>query len=428
MKVLQKACRAAKQQAKVATSGVGARRAEASAARALAQHLENQITSQRGQREAKLARVQQAMIEQEERRAAFDEKERRRLHIPELPRGDLDEAGEERLKQLFLVRRIYGSMLARRLREDTRRCDRLEAAFQRIRAATGLADTEAIVERFAHREETLASLRQQLHAARERLTSLRDERRRLVWRLDDAQTSTGKERERRALYARLEELESMRASAKRRVGESRSRLYRVSVVLEACRASVARLLRRLGVPVEERQGGIGLEEEASMSDGGARPEQGPHSSPTPPLLQAAAGRDPAGWDQGERKAGEDLDRSGGDPSRRAGHEESKSGKEDDGAEGQPENPPSSSGLHLSRSLERLVGGAGGTTVIVSGENPSRMSSSEAEDGHQRGSGSPAPVGAAAAEARAKEAAAGTGVQAARLLALRASATAQQFRA
>jgi len=288
------------------------------------------------------------MKDQEARRAAFDDKERRRLHIPELPRGDLDEAGEERLKQLFLVRRIYGSMLARRLREDTRRCDRLEAAFQRIRAATGLADTEAIVQRFSHREETLSSLRQQLHAARERLASLRDERRRLVWRLDDAQTSTGKERERRALYAKLEDLESRRATAKRRVGESRSRLYRVSVVLEACRASVARLLRRLGVPVEERQGGIGLDNDGDELDD---------------ML--------SGDIDGKEDA--DLDERRGQES-----------KEDADGEGH--------GLSLSKSMERLVGGHG--TVV---DSPTDAEST-----------------------RSKTAAAGTGAQAARLLAMRAS--------
>ena len=41
VKVLQKAGKVAKQQANVASNGVGARRAEASAARALAEHLQN---------------------------------------------------------------------------------------------------------------------------------------------------------------------------------------------------------------------------------------------------------------------------------------------------------------------------------------------------------------------------------------------------
>ncbi len=122
-----------------------------------------------------------------------------------MPRGDLDEAQEERLKQLFLVRRAYGAMLARRLRDDTRKCDRLESAFQRIRGATGLVETSDIVAKFLRRDETFQSLQEQMASAREHIEHLKNAKRKLAWELDEAKSEAGFDAERRTLYTQLEE-------------------------------------------------------------------------------------------------------------------------------------------------------------------------------------------------------------------------------
>lgn len=81
--------------------------------------------------------MEQSISHAETRRQAVVDHERRRRGITFTATGDLDEEAEDRLKQLYLVRRMYADMLARRLAEDQRRCDKLVAAFQRIRSATG---------------------------------------------------------------------------------------------------------------------------------------------------------------------------------------------------------------------------------------------------------------------------------------------------
>jgi hypothetical protein len=230
--------------------GLQGTRAERVRARALVTRLGEQLDSDRDQRSRKIAEVDAVMGEQEQRRKAFDDREKRRVNIAHLPRGDLDEAGEDRLKQLFVVRRIFASMLSRRLREDSRRCDKLQAAFQRIRGATGLSDTEDIVAKFLHRDEAVAALRSQLQASRDRLESTRRERQRLAWRLDQMEAAAGAGAGRkRAQYATLEARMRKHAEATRHCRERRKRVERLTVMLEDCRACVAKMITRLGIPV-----------------------------------------------------------------------------------------------------------------------------------------------------------------------------------
>lgn len=210
---------------------------------ALARHLE----SERASRDQKLARLRATLAEQQARMQDFDEREARRQTMSgTVAQSDLDEDGEDRLKQLFLVRKIYNNMLTRRLRDDQRRTDKLANAYQRIRAATGLDDVDAIVSKFRTRDSTFASLQAQMKSARDRVDALLAERRALVWALDEARTTGATALEVRALYNNVEEADRRIAEANRRSREARERCHRLNVLLEECRACVAKLLDRVG--------------------------------------------------------------------------------------------------------------------------------------------------------------------------------------
>jgi hypothetical protein len=171
-----------------------------------------------------------------------------------LSQGDLDEDGEDRLKQLFLVRKVYLNMLQRRLRDDARRADRLAQAYQRIKGATGLEEVGAIIDKYRNRDTTMAALQAQMRAARDRVDTLTAERRQLVWSLDEAATLGASATEARSLYHSVEEYDRRTGEATRRVREARERLDRLSVLLEGCRASLAGLLERVGLDASPLEG------------------------------------------------------------------------------------------------------------------------------------------------------------------------------
>lgn len=221
---------------------------------ALVHTLSRHLEAGRATRRTKMERVEQTLAEQETRLKAYDEREKRRLTLSMMPRGDLDEDGEDRLKQLFLVRKIYNNMLTRRLRDDTRRTDKLSNAYQRIRTATGLEDVHTIIEKYKTRDMTFAALQAQMKAARDRVDTLAQERRSLVWALDEAQTMGASALESRALYNNVEDYDRRMTDATRRGRESRDRLHRISVLLEECRACMSKMMERLGLDAKSVMG------------------------------------------------------------------------------------------------------------------------------------------------------------------------------
>ncbi|CAE7843285.1 unnamed protein product, partial [Symbiodinium sp. KB8] len=238
-------------------------RNEAARAEALVEQLRARLEHARGARQRKLDEVDATMSAQAAQRAAFDGAALQAA-TGGLRRRDLDEAQEERMKELFLVRKVYGNMLLRKLREDQRRSDKLESAFQRIRAATGLSDVRAIVDKFLHRADTQASLNASATAARERIEALRREQKALVWRLDEVETEGGLDTEDRTLFTRVEDLNRQVADSKRKCSDAKARFHKASITLEECRAATAKLLHKL----------VAADHKAEVLESGADPEGG----------------------------------------------------------------------------------------------------------------------------------------------------------
>ena len=231
---------------------------EATRAETLVMQLRARLEHARDARAEKIAAVEHTMKAQAASRAHFTDRAQQRMTTQGKPRRDLDEAQEERMKELFLVRKVYSNMLLRKLREDQRRTDKLEGAFQRIRAATGLSDVRAIVSKFLQRADTQASLNASADAARSRIEALQREQKALRWRLDEVETEGGLEGEDRTLFSQVEDLNRQVTESKRKCGDAKERFHRVNVTLEECRAATAKLLHKLVVADakhEESQGG-----------------------------------------------------------------------------------------------------------------------------------------------------------------------------
>jgi len=220
---------------------------KATRAETLVMQLRARLEHARDARAEKIASVEHTMKMQAASRAHFTDRAQQRVTTLGKPSRDLDEAQEERMKELFLVRKVYSNMLLRKLREDQRRTDKLEGAFQRIRAATGLSDVRAIVSKFLQRADTQASLNASADAARSRIEALQREQKALRWRLDEVETEGGLEGEDRTLFSQVEDLNRQVTESKRKCGDAKERFHRVNVTLEECRAATAKLLHKLVV-------------------------------------------------------------------------------------------------------------------------------------------------------------------------------------
>ena len=158
---------------------------------------------------------------------------------------DQDQAHRDRLKHLYVAQKAYGTLLQRKIQDDQRRIDRLETAFQRIRSATGLENVDEIVEKFQSREGVERILQWSEKAAREKIDALREERLRLIWNLDDAETKSEGQTHPRALYTQLENIQRKLASQKRQLMESKEKSQRNLVLMEEVQACILKLLNRV---------------------------------------------------------------------------------------------------------------------------------------------------------------------------------------
>lgn len=273
LKELQQQSVAAHEEAQAAMLELHANKQERAQAESVANQLEKKLQSGRASREKKL-RALEASIEKERthQRIAM-EREQRRQEIARLAQGDLQEEEEDRLKQLFLVRRAYCGMLVRRINEEERKTDELENAFTRIRGATGETTVPEIIGKFNDREKTRDDLVAQCDAARTRIKMLNEEQEKLQSLIDQEAYTGVEERENRGLYQQRDDYDRRLQEARLYEAERKKQDHHVRLILEECRTCIAHLLemvnldwsaaRKAGKPLrrvdEEGAANVGVE-------------------------------------------------------------------------------------------------------------------------------------------------------------------------
>ena len=233
-----------KKQGRDLQSKLQAGRTEATRSEALLKQLEMRLEASREARDAKMAQLDDALDAQVKLTKKFAD----RTAAGTAPgngsgRGAEASAGAlERMCHLHVVRKLYAAMLTRKLRADERRCDKLNEAFQRIRAATGLSEVEDIVSKFLSRSKIQASLSASAATSRERIDYLKREQQVLKWRLDEERVNASKVTPARVLFQAVDELHQQSAAAGKRTQEAKSRAHKLNVTVDECRASLGKML------------------------------------------------------------------------------------------------------------------------------------------------------------------------------------------
>ncbi|XP_006631696.2 coiled-coil domain-containing protein 151 [Lepisosteus oculatus] len=194
------------------------------AAKAELQRQEEQVYRERREREQILAEYKK---QAEERKAQAERVERRAQRAAMHP----DEAGSEAHRS------------STRVGEEEKVISTLEEAFQRIKEATGVTDTQEVVDRFISQGDTQRHLEQLKSENEKTLLRLKEERERLQAEFQEmkysgeAKLSSGQQM--------LEECEAhLRAEEKRR-DEAKERLERLTRTLNTVRAGVEHLSDKL---------------------------------------------------------------------------------------------------------------------------------------------------------------------------------------
>ncbi|KAG8461084.1 hypothetical protein KFE25_003653 [Diacronema lutheri] len=131
---------------------------------------------ERRHREAEL-RSRRTLVEaQKAVMSRMDVRDQRRRSVILEAKGDLDDEQEERLREEAAATQASRAVAEGAISEESERMAAFQAAFRKIREATGVSDLSDVVHKFASQGETLATLKRSTEEAQRRLDALNDER------------------------------------------------------------------------------------------------------------------------------------------------------------------------------------------------------------------------------------------------------------
>ena len=207
--------------------------------------LEKQVKSRRKMQEARLAGIQKVIAE----RSSLVEKQEERMRMREAvmarSKFDLGAQEEQRLKRMHVIRKVYSSMLEKKITDEEESLGALETTFQKIKIVTGLSDVDEIVQKFKDRTHKTHQLHQLAEDVRERIDTLREENSRLKEQLLNMRSNNEAIAGNREIYQEMDTFNKGLGKALRQCEEAKDRKVRSKVTLEQLKLAVARFRSKI---------------------------------------------------------------------------------------------------------------------------------------------------------------------------------------
>ena len=207
--------------------------------------LEKQVKTRRKMQEARLAGIQKVIAE----RSSLVEKQEERMRMREAvmarSKFDLGAQEEQRLKRMHVIRKVYSSMLEKKITAEEESLGALETTFQKIKIVTGLSDVDEIVQKFKDRTQKTHQLHQLAEDVRERIDTLREENSRLKEQLLNMRSNNEASAGNREIYQEMDTFNKGLGKALRQCEEAKDRKVRSKVTLEQLKLAVARFRSKI---------------------------------------------------------------------------------------------------------------------------------------------------------------------------------------
>jgi len=207
--------------------------------------VQHRITERRTAQSERLKGIQKVI--KDRTNMAERQEERKRLREEVLERSNHDAASHEeaKLKKMQVVRKVYSSMLEKRMSTEEEELNELEATFQHIKIVTGLSDVDEIVHKFLTRSEKAQQLEKDADDIRERIEELKkqNEAQKQIFEAmrAESQNTAGN----RKAILEMEKSSQDLQDLKHQCEESKNRAYRSSVSLEELKSAIARFRSKI---------------------------------------------------------------------------------------------------------------------------------------------------------------------------------------
>ena len=174
-----------------------------------------------------------------------ESRQRRKNDILTRSQINLNATDESKLHKMDMVRRVYSSMLEKKIEPDEGDLQDLENTFQQIQMVTGLSDVDAVVEKFLTRDERSRQLNEVSTELRRKVSVLKEENEASNLVLQKlrvaAQDTSGN---RKAIFE-MEQANQALQELKHQCDETKHKAYRSNQVRPRERARVRPIARSL---------------------------------------------------------------------------------------------------------------------------------------------------------------------------------------
>merc|ERR1711998_45899 len=183
---------------------------------------EDQLNEQRGKVRAR-----------EEMEQKMQAREKSRNDAALQAKGELDEAGENMLRQHYVAAVLGKAAAKRETHSEEDRVNTYESAFRRIKEATGVSDVNEIIQKFLTQEDTLNRLNDLAKESQARIEQLTEEKKRIQQKVVDSKMKSSSTAGNRRIVDEFEQLLSEAKVKSERIRTKYERLTKVMINVKA---------------------------------------------------------------------------------------------------------------------------------------------------------------------------------------------------
>jgi|MDSY01.1.fsa_nt_gb chromosome segregation ATPase len=202
--------------------------------------LQAKVNERRETQKARISDIEKIIAEREQLVQRQQERTKQRDKL--LSQGQLDAGKPEdtKVKKMQVVRKVYNSMLEKKISNEEDDLAQLEATFQHIKIVTGLTDVDDIVQKFLTRKEKAEQLERDADDIRQRIETLKVENEKQRQILEAMRAESHNTAGNRKAIFQMERSNQHLQDLKHQCDEAKKRAYRSSVSLEELKTAVTR--------------------------------------------------------------------------------------------------------------------------------------------------------------------------------------------
>jgi len=202
-------------------------------ARAELVRLQSLVAEERKAREKELNERRNAVTAREEMHTRMMERERARQDIVLEAKGDLSEEAEQALKKNLVTNALHHQLNQNVMEGEQQVMSAYEAAFRKIKEATGVGDVNEVIQKFVTQKDTEKNLMNMTREAQARIDQLAEEKAMTKQQVDEMKYSGAGGQSSRQEVEACEKKLAEATSAQERVRTRHSRLTKVFVDIRA---------------------------------------------------------------------------------------------------------------------------------------------------------------------------------------------------